>query len=93
LPYPILDKIVQAYVEHYIDSFDEFKNFCNHISHGYEKIQQWLKGDTKTCLDNFNRIIKLININEFKRRQAAPGIKLSRVAFGTGRRLPICKKF
>ena len=43
-------------------------------------------------LDYFNRITRLIYINEFKRRQAAPIIKLSKVAFGTGRRIPIVKK-
>lgn len=40
----------------------------------------------------YERIIKMINRNEFKRRQAAPGIKLSKMAFGTGRRLPIVQR-
>ncbi len=40
----------------------------------------------------YARIIRLINLAEFKRRQAAPGVKVSKVAFGTGRRLPIVAK-
>ena len=33
--------------------------------------------------------VRLININEFKRRQAAPGIRVTKRAFGIGRRMPI----
>jgi NAD+ synthase len=35
------------------------------------------------------RIEKLVNIAEYKRRQSAPGVKISRKAFGLGRRYPI----
>lgn len=38
-------------------------------------------------------IISLINSNEYKRRQAAPGIKVTKKAFGLGRRVPIAHKF
>ena len=39
------------------------------------------------------RIIRLINLNEYKRRQAAPGIKITSKAFGVGRRIPVAKRF
>jgi len=39
------------------------------------------------------RIIRLINVNEYKRRQAAPGIKVTSKAFGVGRRMPVAKRF
>jgi NAD+ synthase (glutamine-hydrolysing) len=39
------------------------------------------------------RIIRLINVNEYKRRQAAPGIKVTSKAFGIGRRIPVAKLF
>jgi NH3-dependent NAD+ synthetase len=42
---------------------------------------------------SFDRIIRLIYVNEFKRRQSAPGIKISERAFGTGRRLPITANY
>lgn len=35
------------------------------------------------------KILKLVDINEFKRYQAPPAIKVSRKAFGYGRRFPI----
>lgn len=38
-------------------------------------------------------ISNLININEYKRRQAAPAVKVTKKAFGLGRRIPIVHKF
>ena len=38
------------------------------------------------------RVIQLINNNEYKRRQAAPGIKVTSKAFGVGRRIPVAKR-
>jgi len=38
-------------------------------------------------------VIKAINRNEYKRRQAAPGIKVTTKAFGVGRRMPIAAKY
>ena len=40
-----------------------------------------------------NNISKRIRMNEFKRRQAAPGLRVSSKAFGMGRRVPIINKF
>ena len=37
------------------------------------------------------KVIRLVMIAEFKRRQAAPGLKISDRAFGTGWRMPIAK--
>jgi NAD+ synthase (glutamine-hydrolysing) len=38
------------------------------------------------------RVVQLIDRNEYKRRQAAPGIKITSKAFGLGRRFPIAWK-
>ena len=38
-------------------------------------------------------IIRKVNRNEYKRRQAAPGIKVTSKAFGSGRRMPIAHNF
>ncbi|MEM1116196.1 MAG: NAD(+) synthase, partial [Bacteroidota bacterium] len=35
------------------------------------------------------RIVRMVDRNEYKRRQAAPGLRVSGKAFGVGRRLPI----
>jgi NAD+ synthase len=39
------------------------------------------------------RIDRLLNIAEYKRRQAAPGVKVTRRNFGRDRRYPITNKF
>jgi NAD+ synthase (glutamine-hydrolysing) len=38
-------------------------------------------------------IVTKVNRNEYKRRQAAPGIKVTSKAFGSGRRMPIAHNF
>ena len=40
-----------------------------------------------------NDVINKITFSEYKRRQAAPGLKVSPRAFGIGRRIPIAQKF
>ena len=42
--------------------------------------------------DLVRSVIRMIDRNEYKRQQAAPGIKISEKAFGVGRRFPIAAK-
>ncbi|HWS16974.1 MAG TPA: hypothetical protein VN223_03130, partial [Candidatus Elarobacter sp.] len=37
-------------------------------------------------------VIRMIERSEYKRQQAAPGLKITRKAFGLGRRFPIAQK-
>ena len=39
--------------------------------------------------DTVARVVSLVDRNEYKRRQAAPGLKITSKAFGVGRRYPI----
>ncbi len=39
------------------------------------------------------RVIGLIDRNEYKRRQSAPGLKVTSKAFGVGRRIPIAQRY
>jgi NAD+ synthase (glutamine-hydrolysing) len=39
------------------------------------------------------RVLRLVNINEFKRYQTAPVLRVSSKAFGMGRRMPIVGKY
>jgi NAD+ synthetase len=39
------------------------------------------------------RITELVDRNEYKRKQAAPGLKVTSRAFGMGRRLPLAQKY
>ena len=38
-------------------------------------------------------IIKKVDRNEYKRKQAAPGLKVTSKAFGTGRRMPLAQRY
>ncbi len=72
-PYPVLDRILEAFVEEHRD-------------------RAWLigSGEDPVVVD---RVIRLVEVSEFKRRQAAPALRVSRKAFGMGRRLPIARRF
>ena len=52
-------------------------------------IRELVDVDPNTIL----RVVKLIDGNEYKRKQAAPGIKVTGRAFGFGRRMPIAQRY
>ena len=39
------------------------------------------------------RIVRMVDANEYKRRQGPPGVKITPKAFGKDRRLPISNRF
>jgi NAD+ synthase (glutamine-hydrolysing) len=43
--------------------------------------------------EEVRKVVRLIEINEYKRRQAAPGLKVTEKAFGVGRRIPVARRF
>ena len=43
--------------------------------------------------DEVRRVIRLVDLAEYKRRQAPPGIRISTKAFGRDRRLPITNRY
>ena len=50
------------------------------IAHGFdEKTVRWLQ--------------RRVDLNEYKREQAAPGLKVTSRAFGLGRKMPIAQKY
>lgn len=98
LPYAILDPLVQAYIEDYVNEFDAFKTWVEHaavdgrrISMDLTRLRGWLQARGSSA--RYQSLIKLIAGMEYKRRQTCPGPKVSKVAFGMGRRIPIVKKF
>ncbi len=72
-PYPVLDAILELYVEH-DQAVDEI------IAAGYPEPE-------------VRRVARMVDRNEYKRRQAPPGVKISRRAFGRDRRYPITSGF
>ncbi len=43
--------------------------------------------------DTVREIIRKVDLNEYKRKQAAPGLKITPLAFGVGRRIPIVQRY
>jgi NAD+ synthase (glutamine-hydrolysing) len=43
--------------------------------------------------DDVRRVIRLVDLAEYKRRQAPPGVRISTKAFGRDRRLPITNRY
>jgi NAD+ synthase (glutamine-hydrolysing) len=76
-PYEILDAIMKAYIDQEKSSAEIIENVS----------KRWpdIVDIDKVIL----RMLRLLKISEWKRRQAAPGPKLSRRAFGRERRYPI----
>ncbi len=72
-PYPLLDKILQLYIENNLSAPDI-------INRGYDK-------------NTVEEVIKMVDRAEFKRRQAAPGLRITTRAFGSGRRMPIARSY
>ena len=96
LPYAILDPVVMAYIEDYVTSFERFREWVSampaaSISGDASRLTDWL--GRKDAEAEYRRIVSLIGKMEYKRRQTCPGTKVSRVAFGTGRRIPIVEKW
>jgi NH3-dependent NAD+ synthetase len=71
-------EILDAILEDYIED-----------SHCAEQIA----ADRKFDIQLVRRVIRMVDRAEYKRQQAAPGIKISPKAFGYGRRFPIAAKF
>jgi NAD+ synthase (glutamine-hydrolysing) len=40
-----------------------------------------------------NDVVRKVDLNEYKRKQAAPGLRITPLAFGIGRRIPIVQKY
>jgi NAD+ synthetase len=70
-------EVLDAIMNRYIE---EEKSTAQIISEGF---------DAATV----TRVIKLIDRSEYKRRQAAPGLKVTSRAFGFGRRMPIAQNY
>lgn len=71
-------------------SYGIISPLVDEIVENMETAENLFKKYPKKIVEN---IMDLINKNEYKRRQSAPGIKVTRKAFGIGRRIPIAHKF
>ena len=74
-PYPLLDKVLAAYIEE------------------DQSLENLLKMKLGMPAKEIRRIAKMVDANEYKRRQGPPGVKITPKAFGRDRRLPITNRF
>ncbi|MBX9737221.1 MAG: NAD+ synthase [Phycisphaerales bacterium] len=79
--YEVLDEIVERYVERRQSAAEIVSAMLSSGASGAKVIDE----------AGVRRVIRLIDLSEFKRKQAAPGLKVTSVAFGTGRRMPIAQ--
>jgi NAD+ synthase (glutamine-hydrolysing) len=60
-------------------------------------IEEWLEVDAIVAAgfdrELVTRVLKMVDTNEFKRRQAAPTLRVSNKAFGNGRQMPIAQRW
>jgi NAD+ synthase/NAD+ synthase (glutamine-hydrolysing) len=70
-------EVLDAVLEDYVED-----------SHPAEQIA----ADHRFDIETVRRVIRLVDRAEYKRQQAAPGLKISPKAFGYGRRFPIAAK-
>ncbi|MFL5812351.1 MAG: NAD+ synthase [Bdellovibrionia bacterium] len=76
-PYDLLDAVLEEYLEKGTPVSALEEKYGSRLP-----TQGWVRN-----------MLRLLEINEFKRRQAAPALKVSPKAFGIGRRIPIAKNW
>jgi NAD+ synthetase len=62
----------------------------HHVVHGRSPSEIIAQGFDAEVV---RKVVRLITLNEYKRRQAAPGLKVTSKAFGVGRRVPIAQRY
>jgi NAD+ synthase (glutamine-hydrolysing) len=77
-PYHVLDEIIERYVERREDPASIARAMGGAGGMGVEA-------------GTVARVVRLIDLSEYKRKQAAIGLKVTGVAFGSGRRMPIAQ--
>jgi len=75
-PYDQLDRVIHMYIE-------------ERMSPDLIIQKEQVLGSNGASEAVIRRIVRLIDINEYKRRQSPPGVKITGLAFGKDRRLPI----
>jgi NAD+ synthase (glutamine-hydrolysing) len=76
------------------DSLPEY-GILDNILYQYIELQKPPEEIIKNGADPavVNRVIKMINFNEYKRYQAPPVLRISSKAFGAGRRMPLVARY
>jgi len=95
IPVNIIDKAPSAELkpgqtdQDSLPAYDVLDDILQRFIEHHESAQQIIAAGHDEAV--VKRVVKLVTQAEFKRRQAAPGLKISDRAFGTGWRMPIAK--
>jgi len=61
-----------------------------YVEEGLSRSDLTARGFASVVVDD---VVRKVDLNEYKRKQSAPGIKITPLAFGVGRRIPIVQKY
>ncbi len=77
------------------DSLPEYEVLDKILEHYVEQNEtpQQIAGELALPLELVRDIVNKVDRNEYKRQQAAPGLKVTTKAFGIGRRFPIAQRY
>ena len=78
--YDTLDRILSRYVEHRLSPQEII-------------VGEGAIGPGGADEETVRRVLRLVDTNEYKRRQAPPGVKITGIAFGRDRRMPIASRY
>ncbi len=97
IPAHIITKAPSAELRHDQKDSDSLPDYSILDKILYQYIEQ-AKGPDEIKLHGFDaalvdRVLKMVNVNEYKRNQFCPIIRISPKAFGVGRRMPIVGKY
>jgi NAD+ synthetase len=70
--------ILDQILEKYVEQYRSPRNIANELGLSLELVED---------------VVRKVDRNEYKRQQAAPGLKVTTKAFGIGRRFPIAQRF
>ena len=97
IPVNIIDKAPSAELRHDQKDSDSLPEYplLDAVLFQYIELRRGPKELVAMGFDEalVRRVLRLVNINEFKRAQFAPILRVSPKAFGMGRRMPIVGKY
>jgi NAD+ synthase (glutamine-hydrolysing) len=70
--------VLDVLLKAYVEDSETARQIAEHSGIGIELVE---------------RVVRMVDGNEYKRQQAAPGLKVSSKAFGIGRRYPIAQQY
>ena len=79
-PYAVLDRVLEMYIEKRMSPA------------GIAEAESRTKGE-HADEETVRRVIRMVDRSEYKRRQAPPGVKITGLAFGRDRRLPVASSW